>query len=141
MQIKKRIACLDYGLKRIGFAISDENQRLATALGNIQAGKSPMQTIDNILNAMKIYELEMLIIGNPIHLNGKASPLSDEVSAFAKLLQERVDYPISLFDERLSTLQAERLLQETGMKRKKRSKMIDGLSAVIILQSYLDSNT
>lgn len=138
---KKRIVSIDYGLKRIGLAISDESKIIATSLGIVQAGKDHAQTIVNILHALKSFAIEHIIIGNPIHMNGKVSPLSEEVGRFLILLQEHVTCGVSLFDERLSSLQAERILKESGMQRKKRTQFIDGLSAVIVLQSYLQSRS
>ena len=134
--VKKRIASIDYGLKRLGLAISDENKVIATSLGTIEAGNSG-ETIQKILQALKPYDLEHIIIGNPIHLNGKMSFLADEVNHFLTLLQAHVSCTISLFDERLSSVQAERSLKEGGMRRKKRAQIIDAVSAVILLQSYL----
>lgn len=134
---KTRVVSLDYGLKRIGVAISDENKIIATSLGVIQAGRSSAETIQRIIELLKPYEIERIIIGNPIHLNGKVGFLADEVKHFLSLLQAQVSCPVSLFDERLSTVQAERSLKEGGVCRKKRTKVIDTLSAVIVLQCYL----
>lgn len=134
---KKRIASIDYGLKRLGLAISDESQIIATSLGVLEAGQTSSETIKRILQALNSYELEKIVIGYPLHLNGKVSFLSDEVQHFITLLQKEVACPVLLFDERLTTLQAERSLKEGGMSRKKRAKVIDAVSAVIILQSYL----
>lgn len=133
----KRIASIDYGLKRIGLAISDENQIIATSLGVIEAGKSSGETIRKLLEALKGYELEKILIGYPVHLNGKVGFLADEVKHFISLLEKEVDYPIVLIDERLSTIQAERSLREGGMNRKKRAKVVDAVSAVILLQGHL----
>lgn len=134
---KKRIASIDYGLKRIGLAISDENQIIATSLGVIEAGKSSGETIQKLLAAFKEYELEKIVIGYPVHLNGKIGFLADEVQHFISLLEKEVDCPICLIDERLSTVQAERSLKESGMNRKKRAKVVDAVSAVILLQGHL----
>ncbi len=135
--MKKRIVSIDYGLKRIGLAISDENQIIATSLGVIQAGNSSGETIRRILDALKLYELEKIVIGYPIHLNGKVSFLADEVTHFISLLEKEVACPVQLVDERLSTVQAERSLKEGGMSRKKRAKVVDAVSAVILLQGVL----
>ena len=134
---KTRVVSLDYGLKRIGVAISDENKIIATALGVVQAGKTSAETIQKILDLLKPYELERIIIGNPIHLNGKVGFLADEVKHFLNLLQAQVGCEVSLYDERLSTVQAERSLKEGGMRRKQRAKVIDTVAAVILLQCYL----
>lgn len=134
---KKRIVSIDYGLKRIGLAISDENQIIATSLGVIHAEKSNTETIKKILEALKSYEIEKIIVGHPIHMNGKVGLLADEVQQFVTLLRTHVPYEIVLFDERLSSVQAERSLREGGMRRKERAKVIDTVSAQIVLQSYL----
>lgn len=135
--MKGRVVGIDYGLKRIGVAISDENKMIATSLGIVEAHFQSQETIKRILTLLKSYEIEKIIIGYPLHLSGKASLLADEVKHFVSLLQEQVSFPIILWDERLSTVQAERSLMEGGMRRKKRAKIIDAITAVILLQSYL----
>ena len=134
---KKRVASIDYGLKRLGVAISDENKIMATSLGVVQAGKNSAETIQKILDILKPYQLERIIIGNPIHMNGKVGFLADEVKHFLTQLQAHVTCEVSLFDERLSSVQADRSLKESGMNRKKRAKVIDAVAAVIVLQSFL----
>lgn len=134
---KKRIVSIDYGLKRIGLAISDENQIIARALGVVQAEKNSAETIKKILETLKPYEIEKIIVGHPIHMNGKIGFLADEVQHFVTLLRTYVLYEVALFDERLSSVQAERSLMEGGMRRKDRAKVIDTVSAVIVLQCYL----
>ncbi|MCC5832591.1 MAG: Holliday junction resolvase RuvX [Chlamydiales bacterium] len=134
---KKRIASIDYGLKRIGLAISDENQIIASSLGVIEAGKTGQETIRKLLDVLKSYDLERIVVGYPIHLNGKIGFLADEVNHFISLLEKEVNCPVVLIDERLSTLQAERSLKEGGMNRKKRAKVVDAVSAVILLQCHL----
>ena len=134
---KKRVASIDYGLKRLGVAISDENKIIAPSLGVVQAGKNSAETIQKILDILKPYQLERIIIGNPIHMNGKVGFLADEVKHFLTQLQAHVTCEVSLFDERLSSVQADRSLKESGMNRKKRAKVIDAVAAVIVLQSFL----
>lgn len=137
MSSQGRVASIDYGLKRIGLAISDENCIIASSLGKIESCKNSQETIQRILKTLQPFELKKIIVGNPIHMNGKVGFLADEVQHFTSLLQARVACPVSLFDERLSSLQAQRALKEGGMSRKKQSQVIDGVSAVILLQSYL----
>lgn len=134
---KKRIVSIDYGLKRIGMAISDENKIIASSLGVVQAGKNSAETIQNILALLRPFSIERIIIGNPIHMNGSVSFLADEVKHFLSIFQAHVSCEVILFDERLSSVQAERALKEGGMSRKKRSQVIDAVSAVILLQCYL----
>jgi putative Holliday junction resolvase len=127
---KKRIASIDFGLKRLGVAISDENKIVATSLNTVSAGKTPQETIRSLLEVLKPYDLERIVIGNPIHLNGKEGSMALEVKA-------HVTCEVSLFDERLTTALAERSLKESGMSRKKRSRVIDASAAILILQGYL----
>ena len=135
--MKKRIASIDYGLKRIGLAISDESQIIASSLGVVEAGKSSGETIERLLKALSPYSLETIVVGNPIHLNGKISFLADEVRHFVALLEKHVDCPVVLTDERLSTVQAERSLKEGGMSRKKRAKVVDAVAAVMIIPARI----
>lgn len=134
---KKRIASLDYGKKRIGVALSDENQIIASSLCVIQAGKNHAETIQRILDLLKPYSLERIVVGNPIHLNGSVGEIAEEVKVFIALLQQQIELEITLVDERLTSIQAERALIGGGMRRKKRAKVIDAVAAVLILQTFL----
>lgn len=135
--MKDRIVGIDYGLKRIGVAISDENKILASSLGIVEAHHQSKETIKRLLTLLKPYTIAKIVVGYPLHLSGKTSFLADEVKHFIALLQTEIAVPIILWDERLSTVQAERSLMEGGMRRKKRAKIIDAVTAVILLQSYL----
>lgn len=136
----KRIACIDYGEARIGLALSDTTQFLASPLKTILTKKVLKETAQEILLAISEFEpICKIVLGLPLHLNGKDSPGSLKVRELAKLLEELSDKTIVLWDERLTTIQVERTLKETNMSRKKRSKYIDAMAAAAILQSYLDT--
>lgn len=140
----KRILGIDYGLSRIGLALSDERKIIASPLSVFQAEKKSEQTIEKLVEYLKQhqasqnYEIEAIVIGLPLMLSGKTGFLADEVKHFASLLEKATALPIHLWDERLSTVQAERSLKESHMTRKQRSKVVDVVSAAIILQSFLD---
>jgi putative holliday junction resolvase len=134
-----RVASIDFGLKRIGVAISDETKMIARSLGAIAAHKKSEESAAALLEFLKEYEIDQMIVGNPLLLSGKQGLLADEVAHFVEKLQAQTEIPILLWDERLSTKQAERALKEGNVNRKKRAKVIDGLSAVILLQSYLET--
>lgn len=140
-----RILAIDYGMARIGLAISDERKIIATPLQTLTAEKKMELTAEKLLDLLKKlqeihhYEISEIVIGNPLRMNGQMSLLSDEVKHFVEILKKLVSCPIVLWDERLTSLQAERSLRESNMSRKKRSKMVDTVAATIILQSYLDS--
>jgi putative holliday junction resolvase len=137
MKSKKRILAVDFGLKRIGLAISDENQLIATALPLLQTEKTFEKTVEKLLSQIKEFELERILIGNPLHLNGNRSQLNQEIDLFIEALKKRTSIPILLWDERLTTAQADRLLKEGNLNRKRRSQHLDSLAALLLLQSYL----
>lgn len=135
-----RIACIDYGQVRIGLALSDTTHFLASPFKTILAKKHLKETAQEILLTLAEFEpISKIVIGLPLHLNGKDSPNSLTVRKLAHLLEELSDKTIVLWDERLTTTQVERTLKETQMSRKKRSKYIDAMAAAAILQSYLDT--
>lgn len=142
---KGRIIALDYGLARIGVAVSDETKLIASPLMTITTERKSEYTIAKILKELAIhqetlhYQIEEIVIGLPLMMSGKSGLVADEVKHFAELFRKSVAFPIVLWDERLTTVQAERALRESSLTRKKRSQVVDKVAAVIILQSYLDS--
>lgn len=143
-KITKRVLGIDYGIARIGLAISDETQTIATPLQTVQTEKNSDQAIKKllecILQVQKDYSCEIveIVIGFPLMMSGKIGLVADAVNIFVEKLSEKTQIPIKKWDERLTTVQAERSLRESEMSRKKRSKVVDIVSAAIILQSYLD---
>ncbi len=140
----KRLIGIDFGMSRLGIAISDERQIIATPFQTIKAEKKTEQTIILILNLLsqlqQTYkcEIEEIIVGLPLMMSGRKGLQADEVKHFVELLSKATPIPVRTWDERLTTVQAERSLRESQMTRKKRSKVVDIVSAAIILQSYLD---
>ena len=134
-----RVAAIDFGLKRLGVALSDETKLIASSLGTVIAGRTSDQTVQTLIKFLENHAIDQIIFGNPLHMNGDVSFLADEVRHFVSLLEKQISIPISLWDERLTSVQAHRTMQLGGMSRKKRAKLVDSLSAVILLQSYLDS--
>jgi putative Holliday junction resolvase len=139
-----RIVAIDYGMARIGIALSDESQMIAFPLSVMTTERRMEQTVVKLVEVLlrhqqeHRYALKSIVIGLPLLLSGKAGLLVDEVKCFAALLEQAFSVPLVLWDERLTTVQAERAMREGGMSRKKRSKVIDSVTAVILLQSYLD---
>jgi putative holliday junction resolvase len=135
-----RIISIDYGLARIGIAISDETKIIARSLNTIKAAKKSKETATKVATEIKQHNVEEIVIGLPYHMNGKIGSQADEVKHFITLLQEELpNIPIKTWDERLTSVQADRSMRQTKMSRKKRAQKIDAVAAVIILQSYLDS--
>ena len=123
--MKKRIVGLDYGLARIGVALSDERKILASSLMTFRASKQMKVTVKELLNELiqhsqkHAYEIEEIVIGLPLMMSGKQGLQADEVMHFVELLKAETAIPIVTWDERLTTLQAEKLMKEGGMSRKK----------------------
>jgi len=142
-----RIVAIDYGLARIGLAISDERKIFASPFMTVKAEKKAEKTAIKLLAELtkdqetRHYSLETILIGMPLLFSGKTGMLADEVTHFVELLKKLTSIPIVLWDERLTTVQAEKALREGNMNRKKRSKVIDTVSAAILLQSYLDKGS
>lgn len=138
-----RIVGIDYGTARIGVSISDETKLVARSLSTIAAEKKIELSANTLLQALSVYEIERIVIGLPLKMNGKMGALGDEVQHFAELLKSKLPpgITVSLWDERLTTVQADRVLRDSNLNRKKRSKVIDAMTAVILLQSFLDSLT
>jgi putative holliday junction resolvase len=139
-----RIVGIDYGLARIGLAISDENKIIAFPLATITTEKKSEDTAAKLLESLNKHqeayhcEIEHIVIGLPLMMSGKMGLLADEVKHFVEILKTLTSIPITCWDERLTTVQAERSLRESSMTRKKRAKVIDAVAAVIILQNFLD---
>lgn len=139
-----RIVGIDYGLARIGIALSDEQKIIATSLVTLSAEKKSEATAAKLVQQLQKhandhnYLIERIVIGMPLLMSGKKGMLADEVQHFIELLKTAIDVPIISWDERLSSVQADRSLREGNLNRKRRSKMVDAVAATIILQSYLD---
>lgn len=137
-----RIACIDYGKARLGLAVSDERAILAQSRPFIPAARSLEETAKRVAEELKKQgPLTTILIGLPLHLSGKESPMSEEVRKFADLLGAFCSTPIVLWDERLSTAQADKSLKEANLNRKKRAAVVDSFSAALLLQGYLDRNS
>jgi putative holliday junction resolvase len=132
-----RILGLDIGSKRIGVAISDELGFTAQGLETLNC-KSPEEDAAAIFRLTEKYNAEKIVVGIPYNMDGTEGPQAEKVRAIIETIKQRVTIPIREWDERLSTVAAERVLLEADMSRSKRRKVIDKLAAVLILQGYLD---
>lgn len=132
-----KILGLDHGTKRIGVAVSDDLGITARGLSTIER-KGLERDILVIVDLVRELGVEKIILGYPITLSGEEGMACERVRKFAGVLESRLDIPVILWDETLSTVEAESILRESAVKRKKRKKFIDSLAAAIILQAYLD---
>ena len=141
---RKRVLAVDFGQKRIGLAISDEQKIIASPLPNLAASYDHKITADLLiayiekLKLEKGYEVEEIVVGMPLKMNGTDSTTTTSTRSFIEVLKEKVSIPVKILDERLTSVQAERSLMDANFSRKKRSQLVDSVSAVILLQCYLD---
>jgi putative Holliday junction resolvase len=133
-----RIGGLDVGDRRIGVAISDENGWTAQGI-EVLHRRTLDADLDALRDCLAPYAPSTLVIGLPKNMNGTLGPQAEKVMAFARRVEAHLGIPIVLWDERLSTVGAERALLEADLSRAKRRKVIDKAAAVFILQGYLDS--
>jgi putative Holliday junction resolvase len=133
-----RLIGLDVGEARIGVAVSDPAGILAFAR-KVLSRRPETQALEAIAQLVEEEEAQAIIVGLPRSLSGGLHGQAALVQAFAELLRKHVPVPIHLWDERLSTVAAEREMRSAGAKRERRKTMIDAVAAAIILQSYLDA--
>lgn len=134
-----RILGLDVGEVLIGVAVSDPSEIIAQGLDSIRRVnlKKDVEIIKNLVNE---HEAGKLVVGLPKMMSGEIGIQAQKVLAFVESLKKTIEIPIIMWDERLTTVSANKVLIEADMSRKKRKKVADKLSAILILQGYLDTN-
>jgi len=131
---------LDVGDKTIGVAISDA--LLLTAQGRSTIRRKGLQSdIEVLRHLVEENEVHQIVVGQPLHMDGKESRQSQKVRSFADELQKHLHIPIIFWDERLTSFAAEQHLAEMGLNWRKRRQHVDKIAAMIILQNYLDSRS
>lgn len=133
-----RLMALDIGGRRIGVAVSDPEQTLARSLSVIER-RSEQDSMTAIASLVEEHDVEKIIVGHPLLLDGTAGEQARRVEAYAAKLQEALGIPIVLWDEALSTSRAQEMMIEAGTKQKDRRTRLDAVAAAVILQDYLDS--
>ena len=133
-----RILGIDYGHRRMGFAISDPTGFLASAHSVFEYGdlQSVCREIKRICEEQAV---EKIVIGWPVNMDGTAGPMTEAVEAFIQKIEPIVQVPIVKWDERLTSKAAEDVLIEAGTRRSKRKQVVDKMAAQIMLQGYLDA--
>ena len=129
---------LDIGDKRIGVAISDPEEILASPLATITR-EDDKKAIDDIIKLVDQHNVERIVVGLPYSLDGSIGGQANKVMDFAEKLSKYTRASMEMWDERLSTVAVERLLRETGNKKARKKARLDAAAAAFILQGYLDS--
>ena len=136
-----RIMGLDYGSKTVGVAISDELVITAQGVETITRSEEGKlrRTLARIAELSQEYRINRIILGYPKNMDNSAGARVKKTEEFADMVRRRTGLPVVFWDERLTTVSAERVLMESGVRREKRKAVIDKIAAVLILQNYLDS--
>lgn len=133
-----RILAVDLGLARTGIAISDESGFLASPIGTI-AEKNLSVLADKIVDIVTERQATAIIVGHPRNMDGSCGESAIRAEGFAETLKEKTGLPVTLWDERMTTVSAIGYLNQTDTRGKKRKAVVDTVAATIILQNYLDS--
>ncbi|WDL96309.1 Holliday junction resolvase RuvX [Alicyclobacillus sp. ALC3] len=133
-----RILAVDYGLARIGLALSDETEFLAQGLTVVKRSSDKLACSD-VARIAREHDAGLIVVGLPKLLSGELGERAKQCRRFAQLLETESRLPVELFDERLTTVQAERMLIGADVSRKKRRQVVDAVAATLLLQTYLDA--
>lgn len=141
MEKNERILGLDYGTKTVGVAVSDPLFLTAQGLEIIRREKPAKlrKTMARIEEIIAEYQVGRIVLGYPKNMNGTEGVRCEETQSFKAMLENRTQLEVVLWDERLSTVAADKIMMETGVRREHRKDYVDEIAAMYILQGYLDS--
>lgn len=136
-----RILGIDYGERRVGLALSDPTATIASPLPTLKRRKGKRPPVAPVARLVEEHEVEELVVGLPLTLEGDDSDWTREVRAFGEAVAERAGLPVHFQDERMTSVRAERAVRSLGLSKEKREEKerVDAAAAVLILQAYLDS--
>jgi putative Holliday junction resolvase len=132
-----RVLAIDFGMRRMGLAVSDALGITAQGLPTLSRTRLD-DDLHEIQKLTEEYSTERVIVGNPLGHGGGETTMSRKAAEFAEKLRRRVNCPILLWDERLTSVQANRALRDSGLTLGKRQRAVDRVAAVLLLQNYLD---
>jgi putative holliday junction resolvase len=138
LSLQPRVLGLDVGSKTIGVAVSDPLGITAQGLETIRR-KNKRQDFEQLANIIRDYEVSQIVVGYPIRLAGTEGTQSLKMQAFAEELKKKFGLPVHLWDERLTSSEANRVLRSAEISLEKRRQAVDRLSAVLILQNWMDA--
>ena len=131
-----KIMAVDYGDSHTGLACCDRTETLASPIGVID--EKNMNICAEKVAAMSVeYEVGLIVVGNPLNMNGSAGPRSEICKSFADLLQNFVEVPVVMWDERSTTVTAHQMMNDVNKRGKKRKAVIDAVAAAVILENYM----
>jgi len=138
VEVSGRILAIDYGSRRMGLAVSDPLGITAQGLDTLER-KNKRADFGRLERTIREYQVREIVLGKPLRMSGEEGTQSQKVALFAEELRQRFQLPVHLWDERLTSAEANRLLREADLSIKKRAQAVDRMAAVLILQSFLQS--
>ncbi len=132
-----RLLALDFGSRTIGLAVSDKLGLTAQGLPSFRRSNKK-NDLDHLRRVIKQYGIAEIVLGHPLRMSGEEGIQSEKVQVFAEELRRKFRLPVHLFDERLTSVEANRVLRQTNMSIQRRAAVVDQLAAVLILQSFLE---
>ena len=134
-----RVLAIDLGTRRIGLAVSDPLRLIAQGLPTYHR-QNKQQDLRRLNSLVCEYEVSLIVVGNPVNMNGTEGTQSAKAREFAGELEQRLDVAVQMWDERLTSVEANRVLDESGVARNKRTEVVDRVAAVLLLENFLDSH-
>jgi putative pre-16S rRNA nuclease len=138
VELSGRILAIDYGSRRMGLAVSDPLGITAQGLETLQR-KNKRSDFARLERIVREYQVREIVLGNPLRMSGEEGRQSQKVAEFAEELRNKFDVPVHLWDERLTSAEANRLLREAELSIEKRAQAVDRMAAILILQSWMQS--
>ena len=135
-----RILAIDYGARRMGLAVSDPLGITAQGLETMQR-RNKRSDLAHLQRVIRDYEVREIVLGLPLKMSGEHGAQSGKVAEFAEELRRKLNLPVHLWDERLTSAEANRVLREAELSIQKRARAVDRMAAVLILQSFLQSRS
>ena len=129
---------IDLGSKRVGIAVSDISGTIASALTTVHRSKSRRHDHDEIAKLVRVEECEVVVVGLPLSLDGSHGPAARSAVKEAAQLERTLTVPVEMYDERFTTVEAERYMLEAGLDAKQRRLVVDKAAAAVMLQAWLE---
>lgn len=140
VEVSGRILAIDYGSRRMGLAVTDPLGITAQGLDTLER-KNNRADFGRLERTIREYQVKEIVLGNPLRMSGQEGTQSQKVAEFAEELRKRFQLPVHLWDERLTSAEANRLLRDAEVSTKKRAQAVDRMAAVLILQSFMQSRS
>jgi len=137
-ETRARVLAIDLGDRRIGLAVGDELQITAHGLPTAER-RNKREDLNYIKSLVKKHAAGLVVLGHPLNMDGSRGPAAEKAERFAAAIEKHVGIRVKLWDERLTSVEADELMRQAGMNRDERRQRVDQMAARLILQSYLDT--